>query len=70
MNHRQLPSARRLKGFLSERLSPVIEYLMVWHHFLLIQDEGIEIGSALGLIPSRGKNASTCIADFLINRYW
>jgi len=48
MNHRQLPSARRLKGFISERLSPVIEYLMVWHHFLLIEDAGIEIGTDFG----------------------
>ena len=48
MSHRQLPSARRLKGFISERLSPVIEYLMVWHHFLLIEDAGIEIGSDFG----------------------
>jgi hypothetical protein len=48
IRHQQLPSARRLKGFISERLSPVIEYLMVWHHFLLIEDEGIDIGSDFG----------------------
>jgi len=48
MSHRELPSARRLKGFVTERLSPVIEYLVVWHQFLLIGEEGIEIGSAFG----------------------
>jgi hypothetical protein len=48
MNHGQLPSARRIKGFATERLSPVIEYLVLWHHFLLIGDEGIEIGADFG----------------------
>ena len=48
MNHQQLPSARRIKGFVAERLSPVIEYLVLWHQFLLIGDEGIEIGSDFG----------------------
>ena len=48
MSQQQLPSARRIKGFAAERLSPVIEYLMLWHHFLLIGDEGIEIGTDFG----------------------
>ncbi len=48
MSHQQLPSARRIKSFAAERLSPVIEYLMLWHHFLLIGDEGIEIGTDFG----------------------
>jgi len=48
MNQRELPSARRIKGFVSERLSPVIEYLVLWHQFLAIQDEGIEVGSDFG----------------------
>lgn len=48
MSHQQLPSARRIKGFAAERLSPVIEYLVLWHHFLLIGDEGIEIGTDFG----------------------
>jgi len=48
MSRAQLPSERRIKGFAVERMSPVIEYLVLWHQFLLIQDEGIEIGSDFG----------------------
>lgn len=48
MSHAELPSERRIKGFATERLSPVIEYLVLWHQFLLLEDEGIEIGSDFG----------------------
>jgi hypothetical protein len=48
LSHRQLPSERRIKGFASERMAPVIEYLVLWHQFLLIQDEGIQIGRDFG----------------------
>jgi hypothetical protein len=45
MSHGQLPSERRIKGFATERMAPVMEYLVLWHQMLLIQEEGIEIGS-------------------------
>jgi hypothetical protein len=48
MCHEKLPSERRIKGFLSERLSPVIEYLVLWHQFVLIGTQGIEIGPDFG----------------------
>ena len=40
MSHDKLPSARRIKGFLAERLAPVIEYLVLWHQFVLIGTQG------------------------------
>jgi hypothetical protein len=48
MSHPKLPSERRIKGFVTERLAPVIEYLVLWHQFLLLRDQGIEIGSDFG----------------------
>lgn len=48
IRHEQLPSERRIKGFASERMAPVIEYLVLWHQFLLLQDERIEIGTEFG----------------------
>jgi len=48
MSHESLPSERRIKGFATERMAPVIEYLVLWHQFLLIGSEGIEIGSDFG----------------------
>jgi len=48
MNHRQLPSERRIKGFATERMAPVIDYLVLWHQFLLLGDERIEIGMEFG----------------------
>lgn len=48
MSREKLPSERRIKGFLSERLSPVIEYLVLWHQFVLIGSRGIEIGTDFG----------------------
>lgn len=48
MSHDKLPSERRIKGFLTERLAPVIEYLVLWHQFMLIGQKGIEIGSDFG----------------------
>jgi hypothetical protein len=48
MSHRQLPSERRIKGFATERMAPVIEYLVLWHQFVLIGDEGIHIGRDFG----------------------
>jgi hypothetical protein len=48
MHHGQLPSARRIKAFVTERLSPVIEYLVLWHHFQLLAAEGIEVGPDFG----------------------
>lgn len=48
MSHRKLPSERRIKGFVAERLAPVMEYFVLWHQFLLIEKEGIDIGSDFG----------------------
>jgi hypothetical protein len=48
MSHEQLPSERRIKGFATERLSPVMEYIVLWHQFLLLGELGIEIGSDFG----------------------
>lgn len=48
MNHQQLPSERRIKGFATERMAPVIEYLVLWHQFLLLQNGRIEIGTEFG----------------------
>ena len=48
MSHGQLPSERRIKGFATERMAPVMEYLVLWHQFLLIGEAGIEIGSDFG----------------------
>jgi len=48
MSHGQLPSERRIKGFATERMAPVIEYLVLWHQSLLVQEDGIEIGSDFG----------------------
>ncbi|MHB8901865.1 MAG: hypothetical protein ACYC6Y_24175, partial [Thermoguttaceae bacterium] len=39
MRHDQLPSERRIKGFATERMAPVIEYLVLWHQFLLLGDD-------------------------------
>jgi hypothetical protein len=48
MSHDKLPSARRIKGFVAERLVPVIEYLVLWHQFVLIGTQGIEVGLDFG----------------------
>ncbi len=48
MSRGELPSERRIKGFATERMSPVIEYLVLWHQCLLVQEDGIEIGSDFG----------------------
>jgi hypothetical protein len=48
MSQQKLPSARRIKGFVTERLAPVIEYLVLWHQFLLIREQGIDIGADFG----------------------
>jgi hypothetical protein len=48
MCHEKLPSERRIKGFVAERLSPVVEYLVLWHQFVLIGSQGIEIGPDFG----------------------
>lgn len=48
MSHGQLPSERRIKGFATERMAPVMEYLVLWHQFLLLGEVGIEIGSDFG----------------------
>ena len=48
MSHEQLPSERRIKGFATERMAPVIEYLVLWHQFLLLQDDRIEIAADFG----------------------
>ncbi|MBN1910982.1 MAG: hypothetical protein JW818_14650, partial [Pirellulales bacterium] len=48
MRHEQLPSERRIKGFASERMAPVIEYLVLWHQFLLLRDGRIQIGVEFG----------------------
>jgi hypothetical protein len=48
MSRGELPSERRIKGFATERMSPVIEYLVLWHQALLVQEDGIEIGSDFG----------------------
>lgn len=45
MHHEQLPSERRVKGFATQRMAPVIEYLVLWHQFLLLRDGRIEIGA-------------------------
>ena len=48
MRHEQLPSERRIKGFATERMAPVIQYLVLWHQFLLLRDDRIEIGAEFG----------------------
>ena len=48
MSHEQLPSERRIKGFATERMAPVIEYLVLWHQFMLLQDDRIEITAEFG----------------------
>ncbi len=48
MSHEQLPSERRIKGFASERMTPVIEYLALWHQFMLLQDDRIQITAEFG----------------------
>jgi len=48
MSHCELPSERRIKGFATDRMGPVMEYLVLWHQMLLLQEEGIEIGSNFG----------------------
>lgn len=48
MSHQELPSQRRIKGFVTERLSPVIEYLVLGHQVVLLGQEGIEIGCDFG----------------------
>ena len=48
MSQQKLPSERRIKGFVTERLAPVIEYLVLWHQFLLIREKGIDIGADFG----------------------
>jgi hypothetical protein len=48
MSHEQLPSERRIKGFATERLAPVIEYLVLWHQFPLLEDDRIEIVPEFG----------------------
>jgi len=48
MSRQKLPSERRIKGFVTERLSPVIEYLVLGHQVVLLGQEGIEIGCDFG----------------------
>ena len=48
MSHEQLPSERRIKGFASERMTPVIEYLVLWHQFMVLADDRIEITAEFG----------------------
>jgi len=48
MSNKQLPSARRLKGFLTERLAPAIEYVVLWLNLNLVEVGGIEPGDEFG----------------------
>jgi hypothetical protein len=48
MSQQKLPSERRIKGFVTERLAPVIEYLVLWQQFLLIRQQGIDIDADFG----------------------
>lgn len=48
MSHDKLPPERRIQGFLTERLAPLIEDLVLCHPFMLIGQKGIEIGSDFG----------------------
>jgi hypothetical protein len=48
MSTEQLPSARRIKGFLTERLSPVIEHLVLWFNVGLVEKGGLTISDELG----------------------
>ena len=48
MSHEQLPSERRIKGFASERMAPVIDYLVLWHQFMVLADDRIEITAEFG----------------------
>jgi hypothetical protein len=48
MIHDKWPSQRRIQGFLTERLAPLIEYPVLWHPWMLIAQKGIEIGWHFG----------------------
>lgn len=48
MSQRELPSARRIKGFAAERLASVIEYLVLWHQFVLLEDDHLQIEADFG----------------------
>jgi hypothetical protein len=45
---RQLPSARRIKGFLVERLAPVMEHLVLWFNDGLVSRGGVAMGAEFG----------------------
>jgi len=48
MSQEELPSARRIKGFLVERLASVAEYVVLWFNVELVTKGGLEMGDEFG----------------------
>lgn len=48
MRAQQLPSARRVKGFLCERLAGVVEYVVLWFNLNLVHRGEVDLGNEFG----------------------
>ena len=48
MSTAELPSARRIKGFLTDRLAPVAEHLVLWFNTKLVADGAVGMGDEFG----------------------
>lgn len=48
MSQAELPSPRRIKGFLSERLAPAIEHVVLWFNVGLVAKGGLTMGEEFG----------------------
>ena len=44
----QLPTPRRIKAFVEEKLAPAAEFIVLWLNLNILEDGGVEIGDAFG----------------------
>ena len=63
MRASQLPSARRVKGFLTERLAPAIEYVVLWLNLNLVERGGIEVPNEFGTDGMEMASQARCKSD-------
>ena len=48
MSQAELPSPRRIQAFLTDRLAPAIEHLLLWFNTGLLSREGLDMGREFG----------------------
>ena len=65
MSQAELPSPRRIKGFLSERLAPAIEHVVLWFNVGLVRQGGLDMGDEFGTdgmeMPGQARTKSDAV---------